>query len=223
MDYELKYSKRRKTLGIIIERDGKVVVTAPEGLPPTRVDELVKSKAAWIEEKIKEQGKYLQDQTKKEFVNGEYLLYLGHPCRLNISDEQFKGVRYDGDFTISRHSQEKASDIFQAWYKKQCLETVKPLAERYAKSLGVAYNECQVVDMHYRWASCTPKGNLRFNWRAIKAPLTVVQYLIVHELAHLIEPNHSEAFWNIVAVQVPSYKEAKEWLRVNGAQIETDF
>jgi predicted metal-dependent hydrolase len=89
--------------------------------------------------------------------------------------------------------------------------------------LGVTYNQILISDLKYRWASCTPKNNLNFNWRIIKAPIFVVDYLIVHELAHLIEPNHTPAFWNIVAVQVPRHELAKEWLRKHGSLLEEDF
>lgn len=77
--------------------------------------------------------------------------------------------------------------------------------------------------MKYRWGSCTPNGNLLFNWRIIKAPLYVVEYVIVHELAHLIKHNHSVDFWNIVSVQLPNFDKAKEWLKLNGGILEIDF
>ena len=77
--------------------------------------------------------------------------------------------------------------------------------------------------MKYRWASCTPKGNVYFNWRIIKAPIFVIEYLIVHELAHLRVSDHSPEFWNIVSIQVPSYDDAKNWLRENGNILEVDF
>ena len=89
--------------------------------------------------------------------------------------------------------------------------------------MGVAHRQILVSDLKYRWASCTPKGNLNFNWRIIKAPMFVIDYLIVHELAHLLEPNHSPAFWNIVAVQTPRYETARAWLREHGAELEEDF
>lgn len=87
--------------------------------------------------------------------------------------------------------------------------------ERYALQLGVEYNDILISDLKYRWGSCTLKGNLNFNWRLIKAPQFVFNYVVIHELAHLIELNHSERFWNIMKVQMPNYLEAKEWLKGN--------
>lgn len=224
MDFEIKYSNRRKTLGIIVERDGKVIVTAPEGTPATKITEIVAQKREWIESKKADARKYPSELTRKEFVTGETILYLGHPCVLSISEINFPGIHYDGGvFSISRHSQDKAYELLRAWYKHQTLQVVEPIAKQFAQSLGVVYSGCKVAEMKYRWASCTPKGNLCFNWRIVKAPVNVIRYLVVHELAHLIEPNHTPAFWNIVAIQVPTYAEAKEWLKNNGSEIEIDF
>lgn len=224
MNYEIKYSNRRKTLGIVVERDGRVVVTAPEGVAATRIAEIVEQKRAWIEEKQKDSRKYPQTPKKKEFVTGETLLYLGHPCSLVISDINFPGVSFrDGMFCISAHSQPNAYNLLKEWYKNRAWAVIDPLAKQYAQSLGVTYADCSIKEMHFRWASCTPKGNLCFNWRAIKAPMNVIHYLVVHELAHLIEPNHTPEFWNIVAIQIPSYREAREWLKNYGGEIEIDF
>ena len=224
MNYEIRYSSRRKTLGIVVERDGRVVVTAPEGIAATRIVAIVEQKRTWIEEKQKDARKYPEQPKKKEFVMGETLLYLGHPCPLVISKINFPGVAFrDGTFSISCHSQAKAYDLLKEWYKNRAWAVIDPLAREYATSLGVTYSECCIKEMHYRWASCTPKGNLCFNWRAIKAPMNVIHYLVVHELAHLIEPNHTPKFWNIVAVQLPQYAQAKDWLAKNGNEIEIDF
>ena len=85
------------------------------------------------------------------------------------------------------------------------------------------YNQCKTSEMKYRWASCTPKNNILFNWRIIKAPMYVLEYLVAHELAHLIEQNHTPEFWNIVSIQVPNYEKAKKWLKEKGQLLEIDF
>lgn len=224
LDYEIRFSKKRKTLGIVVERDGRVVVLAPEGFPPTRIAEIIQQKQDWIKSKLQDSSKYPDNSTSKEFVSGESILYLGKEYQLIVVDDKwFDGVKYDGNFYIARHTQPNANAVFRGWYTRQAYEVIKPLAESYAKSLGVTFKECRVSDMKYRWASCTPNKNLIFNWRTIKAPLNVIHYLIVHELAHLIEPTHNSVFWNIVAAQIPMYDEAKTWLRIHGNLLEIDF
>ncbi len=223
--YEIEYSKCRKTIGIIVERNKHIVVRAPEGYSPSKIAEIVASKKDWIESKLKDERKYPDQPQRKEFVSGESLMLLGHYHKLYIRDESFHGIHFDGvSFEIARINQSEANSLFKKWYKEYAIQFVNPLAQTYAERLGVNFHECNISEvMKYRWASCTPKGNINFNWRIIKAPKSVIEYLIVHELAHLRVSNHSVEFWNIVSIQVPKYEEAKEWLRINGNLLEIDF
>ncbi len=81
-------------------------------------------------------------------------------------------------------------------------------------------NGIRVIDLKNRWASCTPEGKLNFHWKCMMSPATILDYIVVHELAHLIHPNHSAAFWNEVDKVLPDYGERKEWLRVHGAGMD---
>ncbi len=222
LEYEIRYSKR-KTLNISVERDRSVIVRAPENLPLEKIEEIVQSKRNWIKDKINHVQKYPLDFKAKEFVSGETLLYLGRNYQLLVVDENFEGVRFNQSFTISKSNQKNANQLFKEWYLSKALEKIEPLAKKYAANLGVKYNECRTSEMKYRWASCTPKNNILFNWRIIKAPMYVLEYLVAHELAHLIEPNHTPEFWNIVSIQVPNYEKAKKWLREKGHLLEIDF
>jgi predicted metal-dependent hydrolase len=87
----------------------------------------------------------------------------------------------------------------------------------------VVFNRISISNLRVRWGSCTPGGNLNFNWRILKAPSLVIDYVIVHELAHLLEANHTPRFWDIVSVQVPRWAQAKNWLRDRGDLLEVDF
>lgn len=225
MDYKVEYSKRRKTVGIFVERDRQVIVRAPEGLSADKIAVIVESKKNWIEAKINDARKYPEKPEKKEFVSGESMMLLGRNYNLLVVKEYFEEVRFDGaTFQISSYCPSKANELFLAWYKDYALREIEPMAKSFAKKLGVNYNSCAISEtMKYRWASCTPKGNINFNWRIIKAPRFVIEYLIVHELAHLRVPNHSPEFWNIVSIQVPMYEDAKLWLRDNGQILEIDF
>lgn len=225
MDYQVEYSKRRKTVGIFVERDRRVIVRAPEGLPADIIETIVESKKAWIEAKINDTRKYPEKPDKKEFVSGESMMLLGRNYSLVVVREVFDEVRFDGaTFQISSYHQSEANNLFVEWYKNYALAEIEPMAKEFAHKLGVNYNSCAISEtMKYRWASCTPKGNINFNWRIIKAPRFVIEYLIVHELAHLRVPNHSPEFWNIVSIQVPMYEDAKLWLRDNGHMLEVVF
>ena len=223
--YEIEYSKRRKTLGIFVERDKRVIVRAPEGLAPSRIAEIVASKKDWIEAKLNDERKYPDHPQRKEFVSGESMMLLGHSHNLYVREDEFDGIHFDGvSFEIAKSNQSKANELFTQWYKNFALKTIEPMAQSFADRIGVKYKQCNISEtMKYRWASCTPKGNINFNWRIIKAPKFVIEYLIVHELTHLRMSNHSDGFWNAVSIQLPRYLEAKEWLKNNGNLIETDF
>jgi len=222
IEYKIKYSKR-KTLNISVERDRSVIVRAPKNLSLDKIEEIVQSKRGWIKDKINHTQKYTIDLRAKEFVSGETLLYLGRNYQLLVIDEEFEGVKFNHNFVISKSNQENANRLFKEWYLTKALEKIEPLAKKYATNLGVSYNKCKISEMRYRWASCTPQNNILFNWRIIKAPLYVLEYLVAHELAHLIETNHTPKFWNIVSIQVPNYEKAKSWLREKGELLEIDF
>ena len=222
LDYKIQYSNR-KTLNISVERDRSVIVRAPENLSLDRIEEIVQSKRNWINDKINHAQKYPVDFKAKEFISGEALLYLGRNYQLLVIDEDFEGIRFNQSFTISKSNQKNANQLFKEWYLSKALEKIKPLAKKYASNLGVEYNGCKTSEMKYRWGSCTPKNNIIFNWRIVKAPMYVLEYLVAHELVHLIENNHTPEFWNILSIQVPNYEKAKKWLKEKGQLLEIDF
>ncbi len=222
LEYEVKYSTRR-TLNITVERDRKITVRAPEHLSLEKIDSIVQSKKQWIKEKIHHAQKYPETPVVKKFVSGETLMYLGKNYQLLVVDEDIEGIDFNQRFRISRKNQVRANGLFKTWYLEQALQKIEPLAKQYAKYLGVEYAELKTSEMKYRWGSCTPANNIIFNWRIIKAPMYVVNYLVAHELVHLIEDNHTPRFWNILSIQVPYYQKAKAWLKTNGHLLEVDF
>ncbi|MCK4661722.1 MAG: M48 family metallopeptidase [Bacteroidales bacterium] len=222
LEYSIKYSNR-KTLNISVERDRTIIVRAPKSLSLERIEDIVQSKRNWIKDKINHSQKYPIGFNAKEFISGETLLYLGRNYQLSVIDEDFEGIRFNQGFIISKSNQANANQLFKEWYLKKALEKIKPLAKIYATNLGVGYNECKTSEMKYRWGSCTPKNNIIFNWRIIKAPMYVLEYLVAHELVHFLENNHTPNFWNILSIQVPNYEKAKKWLKEKGQLLEIDF
>jgi predicted metal-dependent hydrolase len=214
--YTTKYSQKRKTLGLIVERDKSVVVLAPDGTSTETVEAFVERKKFWLFEKIKYSPKFGEPKPQTPFVSGKAIPYLGKNYKLDVVEESIDGIHFASKFQVSRDKLDRAPRLLFIWYKDRAKEKIIPKVERYARQLGVEYNDILISDLKYRWGSCTLKGNLNFNWRLIKAPHFVINYVVIHELAHLLELNHSDRFWNIVKVQMPNYLEAKEWLRVNG-------
>jgi predicted metal-dependent hydrolase len=222
LDYRIVFA-RRKTLTITVERDRSIVVTAPEGTSPEKIREVVESRKLWLYEKTRHAQKYrsLPHPPGKELVSGESLPYLGRQYRIELMDDG-DGIRFEQKFFVPRTLSRK-SPAFRDWFITRAREKILPRVALHARNLGVTYKEAKIGDGKFRWGSCTPNDNVIFNWRLIKAPVFVIDYVVVHELAHLIEQNHTPRFWNIVKVQAPSMEKAKTWLQKNGALLEQDL
>jgi predicted metal-dependent hydrolase len=209
---------KRKTLSISVERDCYVVVHAPEGTDPERIRRAVEAKKRWLYEKTRHPQKDREPPHPpgKELVSGESILYLGRHYMIEIVDREGYAIEFRNRFIIPRTRADSRSEVFRVWLKARARERILPRVRKQAQALGVAYEEAKITDGHYRCGSCTPGGNLNFNWRLIKAPLFVIDYVIAHELAHLIEPNHNPRFWNIVRAAVVHMDKAKYWLKQTG-------
>lgn len=221
-DYKVVYSKR-KTLAITVERDRSVVVSAPEGTSLEKVRQVVESRKLWIYEKTRHAQKYnpLPHPPGKELVAGESMPYLGRYYRIELVNGD-GAIRFEQKFLVPRQLKDKPS-AFHDWFMVRAKERILPRLAAHAKNLGVAYKEAKIGNGKYRWGSCTPSDNVILNWRLIKAPMFVIDYVVVHELAHLIEQNHTPRFWNIVRAQVPGMEKAKTWLQKHGALLEQEF
>lgn len=222
IQYSIRYSDRR-TLSIIVERDRSVVVRAPFNTAVEVIEREIGKRKFMLFQKINHPQKYERPKPRKEFVSGESLLYLGKHYKMEVVQNGPHEVQFDHKFYISKSHQKKAHRLLRDWYIMRAEEKIVPKIKFHAKNLGVKYKAIRILDLKYRWGSCTPKDNINFNWRLIKAPMNVINYVIVHELTHLIESNHTDKFWNIVSIQQPDYLKAKKWLKEHGQLLETDF
>lgn len=222
LNYKIIYSNR-KTIGITVERDRSVVVRAPLGSDPQKIKNLVERKKFWIFQKQNHVQKYNSVEVRKEFVNGESVLYLGRNYRLQIIKSDRDDIKLVGKFIINHSSGSDIQNVFKNWFINKAKEKITPRIKYHSRNIGVKYDKILIMDMKYRWGSCTPKNNLCINWRLIKAPMSVIDYVIVHELAHLLELNHTPKFWNIVRAQTPNYERAKQWLKEHGEILESEF
>ncbi len=223
--YTIKRSGKRRKLTITVERDRSVVVHAPVDASDETIRRLVQSKRQWIHEKIKHQQKYndLPHPPGKELVNGESALYLGRQYRIEIIERGLEEIRFAQRFVIPSSLASRKRGAMRDWYIARANEKILPRVKRHAHQLGVEYRGAKIVDNRYRWGSCTVNGNVHFNWRLIKAPMFIIDYVIVHELAHLIEANHTPRFWNIIRAQIAKTEKARDWLSENGQVLEGEI
>jgi len=222
IEYTLRRS-RRKTASIYVERDGHVSVLVPEELDESQVEDLLESKRKWIYRNLAEWEDLNATRVQREFVNGEGFLYLGRSYRLKVVDDQEQPLMLkDGYFCLLSNNGHlpDAEAAFKKFYREKGRIRIPERVAFYQDRMGVSSRTSKVMELKNRWASCTPDGNLNFHWKCMMAPQSVIDYIVVHELAHLIHPNHTQAFWNEVDKVLPDYSERKEWLRQNGAGMD---
>lgn len=222
LTYTIRRSAKRRKLTITVERDRSIVVHVPEKLSEEKIRRVVDSKRQWLYEKIGHPQKYqeLPHPPGKELVSGESALYLGRQYRIELVKAGLTGIQFAQRFLIPAAEGEKRVEALRKWFIGKAKEKIIPRVRHHARELGVDVAEIKIVDSRFRWGSCTLKDNVNFNWRLIKAPMFVIDYVIVHELAHLIEPNHTPRFWNIVKSQIAQLDKAKQWLKENGQLLE---
>lgn len=222
--YTIKRSPKRKKLTITIERDRSVVVHAPASTSDEKIHAIVESKRQWIYEKTKHAQKHdIPHPPGKELVNGESALYLGRQYQIELVKNSSEEIRFEQRFLIPSKYPAVRKRVLRKWYMDKAKEKILPRTQKIANDLGVSYANAKIVDNRYRWGSCTTKNNINLNWRLIKAPWYVIDYVIIHELAHLLETNHTPRFWNIVHAHSSTVDRAKQWLLDNGSILYEDI
>jgi len=222
IEYTLTRSKR-KTASIYIERDGQVSIQVPEQLTEQQVEELIESKRKWIYTHLAEWRDLNATRVQREYVNGEGFLYLGRTYRLKRVETQDKPLMLKNGYFCLRIDNGTALDAdaaFKSFFREKGKKRISARVLCFQTKMGVHPKAVRIIELKNRWASCSLRGNLNFHWKCMMAPPPMLDYIIVHELAHLICANHTEAFWNEVDKVMPDYRDRKEWLRVNGAGMD---
>lgn len=218
IEYQIKRSSRRKMLEIIVDRDGSVQVQAPVTSTDNEIATLVQAKRIWIYKALAEWRDLNAAQTEREYVNGQSFLYLGSHYRLQIVDDAPVALALkNGYFLLHRDKLSDARNLFKTFYRQKGQERIPDRMRRYQAMLGVEVPGIRVMELGHRWGSCSADGTLNFHWRAMLLPLKVLDYIIVHELAHRLESTHSRHFWDLVERALPDYERAVGWLRQHGA------
>jgi predicted metal-dependent hydrolase len=150
-----------------------------------------------------------------DYTTGESFLYLGKSYKLSIAKNTDKKLLLKGAFILNSKEKKHARELLVSWYKQEAKKKISERVDWCSRRSGVSYKSIKITTANKRWGSCSTTGNLNFSWRLIMAPLSVIDYVVVHELAHIEYKNHSRDFWNRVKVMYPNYEKAKGWLRQN--------
>jgi len=208
IDFRLVYSDR-KSLGITVTPEMEVLVKAPTDTTMEKVKEKIRKKAPWI---IKQQSFFLSFQPKtpnRKYISGETHLYLGRQYRLQIEIGQLESVKLKGKFIVVTSSEKsRTKSLLHDWYlqhaRTKLHEVAAPLIDKFKKH-KVEPSSIVLRDMPTRWGSCTPKGKIILNPELIKAPKGCIEYVVMHELCHLIHHDHTQKFLDLQT------KEMKDW------------
>jgi len=210
----------RKTMSIYVEPDGSVIVRAPKNVSDEQINAIVDFKRYWIHESISEFNELNKTKVVRQIVGGEGFLFMGKSYRLRIDGNNKKGLVLDqGYFVLNENEIDKARQCFIDFYREFGKEHISRRVRHFEKKFGVKTDEVRVMDLKTRWAS-RGKKSLNFHWKIMLAPTSVIDYVIIHELAHYVREDHTPAFWEMVESVMPNYREKKEWLRLNGANLD---
>ncbi|NPV04762.1 MAG: M48 family metallopeptidase [Syntrophaceae bacterium] len=212
MDYTVIRS-RRKTIAIEVTREGKVLVRAPLRLAHREVIAFVDRHRDWAARKIAQAGARERCRGPRRFVQGETFYYLGEPHRLRFIGGGGYLRRENGEFLLGSDLARRADVLFRTWYRARAREVLEERVGELSRRMGLAVRGVRITDAKERWGSCSASGTLNFSWRLVMAPPGIIDYVVVHELAHLAEMNHSRRFWACVARILPDHRERRRWLR----------
>ena len=213
----IKKTDRKKTVSFQVER-GLVKVLVPRHLDKTKLNNIIKSKSKWIQNKLSKVDEILPSR-KKDYVSGEDFMYLGKHYKLKI----IKGKKYniklsDKYLTIiikSHTKDDKIKRILKNWYFDNAENYLKEITSELSLKYDLDFKSVKVRNYKSRWGSCSSNGKIYYNWKIIMAPIRIIKYVICHELAHLKVHNHSPKFWMLLRSMYPNLDDAKTWLIKN--------
>ncbi|MGJ7910458.1 M48 family metallopeptidase [Neobacillus sp. LXY-1] len=227
IEYDIEYADDKKDVSIIVEWMEGIRLIAPKGVTTKQIEGIVHKKAPTILHKLKEVNEITEPPLPKEFVSGEKFTYLGRNYRLKVHKEQglqnaklsFERGRFIASIPNGMddiEKKEQLTGLLKIWYLEHGNIKIQSRLKLYCAKMGVKPTDVQLKEQRMRWGTCTSEGNIYLNWRIIMSPMPIVDYVLVHELAHLKYMNHSDAYWNFVRSILPDYEQRKEWLRING-------
>lgn len=210
----------RRSLAVEVHDGGGVLVRAPRSASDEQIESFLRRKSLWLYAKRLE-AKQVQLLNPSPLVAGSSILYAGRSRRIRVTREGAEAFHFDGaEFWVRAEELPHITEWLRAWLEVQAKETIPLVVSETADRLGFKYREVRVADLKTRWGSFSRQAVLTFNWRLIMAPPFVLRYVVAHELAHTVEPNHGPRFWNLVLTICPRTEEAKVWLARNEGELE---
>jgi len=221
--YTLKLCKRRKTIQLKLTAYDKIEISVPAGARNFDINNLLTEKAQWIISKSTRLKSISEMSINSSIIDGCELLFLGRPYKLKVISQEIasayielKEDNISVNMPTAMDNGKLLNSFLINWYKTNSFQILENRTRYWAKHLAVSPLKLNLKDQKTRWGSCSSLGTINYNWRIVMAPPDVIDYLVIHELCHLVFPNHSQNFWQLVAKNCPHFQEHRTWLKNNG-------
>jgi predicted metal-dependent hydrolase len=220
LDIHIQVSDQRRTVRLTVERDGSITAIVPPRLDRRALDKAVQAKRRWLYRKLADRQALGQWRPPRQFISGEGFPYLGRSYRLLLVDQAAAPVRLlRGRLELRRDCVEDAVRHLTRWYCRTGHPWLWRRLEPWADRMKVQIADLRVLPLGYRWGSCKPDGRVNIHWAVMQLPPDLVDYVLVHEVAHLLRPDHSTEFWRLVERAMLDYQTRRERLRRLGPDL----
>lgn len=225
--YTIAYEKRKKII-LSIDPSGFVKLKAPRGTEEARLVQAIEDKAPWILEqlaRIQQKSGIFEQPQEKRFMEGESFLYLGQAYPIEIQEtpglEKSK-VSFNGkvlSIAVATADEAAIRAALLKFYNRECRQLILKRIAYYQSQFKVKPSSVEIKDTPSKWGLCSSDRKIVFNWKLIMAPLEVLDYVVVHEMCHLVHMNHDRSFWRLVGKILPDHETRTQWLARNGAEM----
>ena len=199
-------------MALSINDRAELVVRAPLIMSKGVIEKFINDKRRWILSKIDLASKRKDEVKERNFRSGEEFFFLGEKYKLKVIDG-IKKIELDNELLLPSKFSKKAKENIVKWYKREALVIIKERVKIYSEEMNLNCTGISINSASKRWGSCTGKNKLNFTYKLVMAPIESVDYVVVHELAHIKQKNHSKKFWNEVAFVFSDYKKRQKWLK----------
>ena len=221
--YTVKRSSRAKHARLEVRAATGLTVVIPDFYKINDIPDLLRKRERWILHKLAKYVKGYPLTEGKEPKSGNFIPYLGRRLKVvtRYNSSAVAGVKLEKNRLLVELNRQngRLNLVLEWWYRQQAEEVIKKRVDDLCPRLGVTYGRLTVRAARTRWGSCSQKGNINFNWKIVMAPEPVIDYIIIHELAHLKEMNHSKNFWKLVAEHCPQWRKHRKWLKEHESEL----
>ena len=204
----------RRTIALEVTHEATLIVRAPLRVSAGYIEEMIAEKRSWILRKMAEM-RQRPATAVHHYAEGEHFLFLGNPYPLQFMDNDDGKIERTDKLYVSRNLAPDLQHRLKRWYMHEAAPILRERCAWFSMLTGHTPKSIRITDAQQRWGSCTHAGGLNFSWRLVQAPPGIIDYVVVHELVHLVQPDHSRKFWAKVKEIMPDYEERRKWLRDN--------